>query len=358
MALELRHESGETRGQLRSAIIAVAFGWIALWSADQGLVAVFDKEQTPNTPTPIAALTPLKAQNEAATLRAFVATATTSVDIAIGGDAMFDRNIRAIAEKIGYDTLLQPIVPIFKDADISAINLEGPITNKPSKTLLSNGKTSKDLTFTFSPKVAPYLADAGIDFVSLANNHTDNFGKTGLDETRQYLKKSGIGYFGDPWNSPVVATTEKNGIKVAFVGYSGFQLGMDKTTAKIRELHDDGYFVVVMPHWGEEYATTSTALQRSKAKSFIEAGAGAIVGSHPHVIQENVWIDGVPVFYSVGNLVFDQYFSADVKKGEIVVLHVAKGTGAVITESATIYGVSMVPKKGVSVDMDAEVSKP
>ncbi|MEN9524047.1 MAG: hypothetical protein RL536_116, partial [Candidatus Parcubacteria bacterium] len=156
--------------------------------------------------------------------------------VMMGGDVMLDRSIRAYGERSGYDSLFDDsVVSLFKKADIVVANLEGPITSNPSKTLV-NGKTTDSLTFTFSKNARKALTHAGIDIVSLANNHMDNFGFLGFLETQDWLKDASIAWFGNPWNStstkmnrehigdnsPIVTIVSKNGIDVAFVGYHSF----------------------------------------------------------------------------------------------------------------------------------------
>ena len=104
---------------------------------------------------------------------------SSELTILIGGDIMLDRSIRRQGDKHGYDSLFTDLIPLFKQSDIIVANLEGPITSSSSKTLLANGSTSKSFAFTFATSTGELLARIGISFVSLANNHTDNFGIEG-----------------------------------------------------------------------------------------------------------------------------------------------------------------------------------
>ena len=249
---------------------------------------------------------------------------------------MFDRKIRYLGEKNGYETLLSSCDAELRDADITIANLEGPITSNPSKTLLPNGKFGDSLTFTFDPKVAKALKQNGITAVSLANNHSYNFGVAGLKETKKWLKDAGVGYFGSPWNATSTELIIKeNGINIAFVGYHAFEPGLSRILSDIKRLSSAGNFVIVMPHWGEEYVSTSTAKLHDLAAQFVAAGAKAVIGSHPHVVMNHEMIGNVPVYYSLGNLLFDQYFSDKVKSGEIVSLDLVFGPdGATISSSS------------------------
>lgn len=277
----------------------------------------------------------------------------SSLTIMIGGDLMLDRGIRLVGEKYGYNSLFATVTPLFEQADIVVANLEGPITSNKSKTVLSNGKTNKEMLFTFNPKSVKALASSSIDVVSLANNHTDNFGISGLNETKKWLKSVGIKWFGDPGNaSSTSLVVDKHEIKVAFVGYHAFRKGFERTLNEIRALSNQGNFVIVMPHWGDEYATSSSAIIHTQAREFVSAGANAIIGAHPHVVMDRVWMGDVPVIYSLGNLLFDQHFSPEVMKGNIAELKLIKTNGTVRLEKVRIYETSIASKRGISVNMD------
>ncbi|MDE1975146.1 MAG: CapA family protein [Patescibacteria group bacterium] len=245
----------------------------------------------------------------------------SEVRILIGGDMMFDRYVRVLGNDHGYDWLFNDISPLMKSADIAIANLEGPIVATSSKTVLPSGRITTVLSFAFEPAVVGAMADAGFTAVSLANNHTFNRGQAGLDETRSWLSDAGIGWFGDPLNKPgTYRIIMAKGVPIAFVGYHEFYPGLNDIISDIEKLHGQGYPVIVMAHWGDEYATSSDALQHKIAKQMADAGATAIIGAHPHVVENNEWIGDVPVVYSLGNLVFDQYFQPDVMHGEIAEL--------------------------------------
>jgi poly-gamma-glutamate synthesis protein (capsule biosynthesis protein) len=129
----------------------------------------------------------------------------------------------------------------------------------------------------------------------------------------------------------------------------------------VKRLSDEGDFVIVMPHWGEEYVSTTSPALRAQAKAFVDAGAGAIIGSHPHVVGEQEWMGTVPVFYSLGNFIFDQYFSSSVMKGEIVAFTLQKAPaaphGAMILEM-NAYETSLASHKGPSIMSSRRVLLP
>lgn len=286
--------------------------------------------------------------NNAATIS--VEKSDDTIVVMIGGDMMFDRGVRIIGEKYSYDSLFGSIAPIFKQADIIVANLEGPITDNPSETLLKDGSTGDSFKFTFSPKAAASLANAGFTAVSLANNHSDNFGMKGIEETRNYLENAGVKYFGTPWNEKSSESVIcKNGICVALVGYHAFQKGFDNIVARVRELSAKNYFVIVMPHWGEEYVTKPSEKMRDQARTFIAAGAKAVIGAHTHVIGENEWLGEAPVYYSLGNLIFDQYFSPETMKGLVVELFIKKTENAPVLDHLKTIEVSNESMRGITI---------
>lgn len=272
--------------------------------------------------------------------------------ILIGGDIMLDRGVRLTGQKYGYDSLFATVTPLFKQADIVVANLEGPITSNKSKTVLANGKTGKELVFTFDPKSTQAIASSGISVLSLANNHTSNFGNSGLIETKKWLKQYGLQWFGDPNNATSSELiVSKNGIDIAFVGYHAFSKGFDGVVEQVKRLSDQGNFVIVMPHWGEEYVSSPSPLLRSQARTLVSAGAKAIVGAHPHVVLERSWMGDVPVMYSLGNLLFDQHFSPEVMKGNILELKLVKNLDKVSIEKVRLYETSIASRRGIDVNM-------
>jgi poly-gamma-glutamate synthesis protein (capsule biosynthesis protein) len=97
----------------------------------------------------------------------------------------------------------------------------------------------------------------------------------------------------------------------------------EATADKIRREKTAGRTVIVYTHWGEEYRP-ATLNEKSLALIFVTAGADAILGSHPHVVQEDAIVAGVPVFYSLGNFIFDQYWNESVSRGLAVELIVGQ----------------------------------
>lgn len=239
-----------------------------------------------------------------------------------GGDMMFDRHIREKAQVKGtYNFIFENLKPIFSEADAIIANLEGPVTDFPSRSIGSELGSSNNYFFTFDPKVVSETLAQWPFIVSLGNNHITNFGQEGLSQTQRYLQDSALPYFG--YVQPSQETNaylikEMNGISIGFVNYNQFVSGGKERAfddiAKIRNLVE---ILVVYTHWGNEYVQENQGI-KDLAHQFVDVGADLIVGSHPHVVQGIEIYQGKKIYYSLGNFVFDQYFEAAVQNGLLV----------------------------------------
>lgn len=235
--------------------------------------------------------------------------AETPWSIGVVGDMMFDRHVRTLLKSQPISSLMAPVRSQLA-SDFLIGNLEGPIT--PNRSIATNTK----LLFTFDPSVATQLREAGFSAVSLANNHTLNFGQRGLDQTRQALRQEGISFVGDPRNRSgygVVRTIK--GVRVAFLGYHGFAQGLENILSDIRTAQSRADVVIVLPHGGTEYQSTFSRRQQQDYRKLIDAGADLVVGAHPHVVQPLEVYKGKLIAYSLGNFIFDQYFSPETQRG-------------------------------------------
>lgn len=271
-----------------------------------------------------------------------------SVTMLAVGDMMFDREVRAAIAKGGDDWPFAAIRGeedrFFRGLDLTVGNLEGAISPRLPP--------EKENDFAFDPSVAATLARYGFDAVSLANNHTLDQGRAGADSTAAALDANGIGHFGDqvrddgaPWTATV------RGREVAFLGWDAAGRVPDEATMEkaVRAAKAGNDLVVVMMHWGEEYRAEPTAYQRELGRKLIEWGADAVIGSHPHVIEGmEVW-QGKPIFWSLGNFVFDQDWSAETERGLAVGLDFgAKGA------EVRLFPVSVIRGQAKLLSGDAE----
>ncbi len=242
------------------------------------------------------------------------------------GDIMLGRHVEYLMNKNGFSYPFEKIKPFFAGVDVVFGNLEGPISANPAK--FPNGS----LKFSFSAAAARSLSSAGITLVSLANNHSFDAGQAGLAETRDILRKSGIDFAGDPLKCGEEFSFRKDNL--VFLAFNKTWPGICpedeiiKTIGSLKKSAPESY-IAISVHWGEEYRPKSSPDQRELARLIIDAGADAVFGHHPHVVQEIEIYRQKPVFYSLGNFVFDQYFSEETQEGLAV--------GAEIFPSRTAY---------------------
>lgn len=243
------------------------------------------------------------------------------VKILFAGDLMLDRYNRTIVARSGADFFTQEIGELFLKNDLNVLNLEGPVTDKETVSLATEMTDRNHFKFTFDKESTKnFLMENRINVVSLGNNHILNFGESGAEETVDFLKENKIEYFGSPLDDKNVYIEKKiNGSKIALVNYNQFyKLDAGNISAKIKEAKTKNDFVIVYAHWGNEYELTPSENQKNIAHNFIDSGADLIIGSHPHVVQPIEIYKNKAIFYSLGNFVFDQYFSEDVKNELIV----------------------------------------
>ena len=236
------------------------------------------------------------------------------------GDMMLDGTARPVLQANGYDYPFAEVRKFFDGAHIVIGNLEGPLTTR--------GAPEQDKTYVFrSPpdKVGQALRNAGFTAVSLANNHTLDFGAEGLAQTIEALDAVGIAHIGAGPNlkdarKPVFVETA--GTRVALLAYSltlpehfyaeankpgtafGHEAHLRADVASARKQAD---IVLVSFHWGQEGKTTLREYQTRLGHVAIDSGAAAVFGHHPHILQGiEHYKDGV-ILYSLGNFTFGSY---------------------------------------------------
>jgi poly-gamma-glutamate synthesis protein (capsule biosynthesis protein) len=254
------------------------------------------------------------------------------------GDISFSRGVERIVKKqkdINYPFL--KIRDYLKGADLVFGNLETPITQGPE---IPDFK----MIFRSNPGTEQALKYAGFSVLSLANNHTLNFGKQGIKDTFNYLTKTGIKYVGagnnkQEANQPVYV--EKKGIKFAFLAYNDSDvvpasyeatynragtafMRIERMIKAVEEAKQKADFVIISMHAGTEYTQKPNNSQVNFAHAAIEAGADLIIGHHPHVVQVMEKYKEKYIFYSLGNFVFDQPQSQETKEGLVIKVYFTK----------------------------------
>ncbi len=253
------------------------------------------------------------------------------------GDIMLDRGVKSSVMKNfdGDYSAMFANLDIFKKANIVFGNLEGPASDQ--------GEDKHNLySFRMDPSVVPALKGAGFDIVSVANNHVGDWGRIAYEDTLDSLKENEILYTGGGKNSheaeqPTVI--EKYGMKIGYLGFSDVGPNWMEATDNssglllannprfdeiIQNASKQVDFLVVSFHFGDEYKNTHNDRQEYLAHKAIDDGAKIIIGTHPHVVEDTEVYKKGFIAYSLGNLIFDQYFSENTMQGMLLEIKLNK----------------------------------
>lgn len=241
------------------------------------------------------------------------------VNLAFTGDVLLYERNTPIYDKNGIQGLLQTaLIDKLNKADITMINEEFPFSTRGSK------EADKQFTFRAAPEYVKAFNEMGVDIVSLANNHTLDFGREAFSDTIETLDNENIKYVGAGKNiedAKKIEYFEIKGRTIAYIGASrvipfGSWYAGENTSGVfgtydpsdalelIKEAKEKADFVVVYVHWGIERKERPEEYQRKMGKQYIDAGADFVIGSHPHVLQGIEFYRGKPIVYSLGNFIF------------------------------------------------------
>ncbi len=258
------------------------------------------------------------------------------------GDVQLGRGTSRAIARHGAVGMWAGIDDLLADADLRVANLECPVTcvGRP---------VDKKYCFRADPSRAKAVLRAGgIDVVSLANNHTQDWGPRGLAETRRWLNAWGITTAGAGQGEVAAAGVRVRvvrGLRVGFVGYSEWvmqpaqpgpahahlaRLNEATLAAEIAAAKARVDCLVVSLHWGQEYQARPSARQQRLGRAAIDAGADLVLGHHPHVAQPIETYRGKPIVYSLGNAIFDREGSARWSNGLVVRLELGRDRARVV----------------------------
>lgn len=280
----------------------------------------------PGTGLPADAAVPKVAAPVPATSIAPTASTTPGQTVlAFAGDVHFTGRTTALLDNPA--TAFGPVTSVFDAADLTVVNLETAVTT---------GGTAEPKKYLFRAPPSTYQAvrAAGVDAVSLANNHTLDYGRTGLSDSLSHAKAAGIPVFGagaDASDAWAPWTTEINGTRLAFIGISqvhelesswvatssrpgvAHARDAERSTKAVREAKKQADFVVVFMHWGREGSECPTDEMRTFARLLADAGADLIVGTHAHLLLGDGWLGDTFVAYGLGNFLWwlDDAYSND-----------------------------------------------
>jgi len=294
-------------------------------NGDGFLSSLLDQHRFPNREATAAVTAWLRGEEG----QAFLAGDEPAVTLTAVGDIMLARAVERRIQEFGADYPFRRVTPYLQRSDLTFANLESP---------LGIGGTpipNKGIWFRADPALAATMASAGIDVVTLANNHILDYDSDVFLQTLQALTDNGLQYCGggrDETEAHRPLIVSKNGVRLAFLGYSQFAdlfwdwdyertfaAGPDlpgiaglseerlaQVTADIAQARQQADVVIVACHWGDEYVEYPNEQQRRLAHALAEAGADLILGSHPHAIQGFENYQGTLIVYSLGNFIMDQ----------------------------------------------------
>jgi poly-gamma-glutamate synthesis protein (capsule biosynthesis protein) len=268
--------------------------------------------------------------------------APPSITLAFGGDVHFAERTLALLDDPA--TAFGPVSAVLSAADIAMVNLETAVTT-------GGTPEPKQFHFRAPPSAFAAVRAAGVDVVTLANNHSLDFGQVGLADTLAAASVPVVGAGADAAAAYAPWITTVKGVRLAFLGFSqitelastwaatdsrpGIAMALDFSRAlkAIRSARAVADVVVVYMHWGQEYNECPISLQTSFAQAAAEAGASVIVGTHAHVMQGSGWLGSSYVFYGLSNFL---WWWNDAQSNDTGVLRVTL-TGS------SIAGASFIP---------------
>ncbi|CDN44721.1 CapA family protein [Paenibacillus sp. P22] len=268
--------------------------------------------------TPKATLPPAVSTNPGSGWSGDMPKDAGAVRLAFTGDILLASKVADQMEANGLDYPFKGAAPYLSKPDLTAGNLETPIT------LRGTPAEDKQYVFKGKPGYLKPLKDAGFDVVTVANNHTLDQGTEGLLDTMKYLDDVKLPHVGGGRNdkeafAPVILSSK--GVKIAYIGVSRVlpvtdwmagpkRIGVAeaynsaRAVEAIKSAKEKADLVVVMVHWGTERSDQPNAQQKSLARDLVDAGADLVIGAHPHVLQGFELYKGKWIAYSLGNFIF------------------------------------------------------
>ncbi len=271
------------------------------------------------------------------------------VKIVFVGDLLLDRGIRQRIEHLGIDGLIDVSVDaVFKKHDFVLANLECPATKIVQP-------INKKYIFRSEPEWLAYLKKSGITHLNMANNHSMDQGRSGLTDTHDQIKQHGLIPLGfgenatQACNEVLLATEPRNiyvlsSLQVPSENWTYLpdepcvcEESFDDIEERIKDIKSErpDAFIIVQLHWGFEHTLKPVLSQKQQAYQLIDAGADCIIGHHTHTIQTLEWYREKPIYYSIGNFIFDQAAPIN-SKGLMVKMEISKSTVIFDTTSFTI----------------------
>ena len=266
-------------------------------------------------------------------------TITLAGDTTLGStDSLRKRSdcFENVAQEKGYGWFFSGLSELFSSDDMTLVNFEGTLTEETAK-------KEKKFNFKGPAEYTDILTLGSVEAVTVANNHTLDYGEQGRKDTIANLENAGITVSGNGQ----LAVFEKSGVKVGMTGYCFPYSGGKKDISKdVKALREMGCQIVIASfHWGSEYREDFTGEQRSIGRAAIKAGADFVVGHHPHIVQGIESYEDTYIAYSVGNLVFGGNVDPDDRDAAAIRLTFTVGEKKVEDMDMTIVPLRLTEKK-------------
>lgn len=228
------------------------------------------------------------------------------------GDVMLARDVESKMKTFGVDYPFSGTKEVMNSRYVVG-NFESAMSEYHRQT--ANGA----MRFSTSVGSLAGLVNSRVTHLSLANNHTFDYGQSGFDYTANQLELRNIDFFGHPYGlaTSSVSFFELEGLDVALIGINSTNGAIDESNLEnvISYAGENSNLQIAYVHWGDEYKNLSNTSQQKLARELIDKGVDLVVGHHPHVVQEIESYNDKLIFFSLGNFIFDQYFSEEVQTG-------------------------------------------
>ena len=270
------------------------------------------------------------------------------------GDIMLARSVEWWMQEEGVMYPFTHVPDIIGTSTAVFANFEASIPLRHERTIAYSTRFSTDAQYIEG------LHKNGITHVSLANNHTFDFGSSGERNTRSVLEQSGLVPFGhaDRLATSSITRVQLGSTTVTVLALQTVYGHLNRTELEelVTQMRATSDLQFVYVHWGTEYAPSHDTNQKQLAEYLVSLGVDAIIGHHPHVVEDIQLVAGVPVFYSLGNFIFDQYFSEAVQQGLTLQLELGTSTLAFTLLPVTSLGTHAQPRLMVDIEREQFLS--
>ena len=262
--------------------------------------------------------------------------AQDDLTISMAGDMMFSGSVEKAVNQYGADGYFAEFTPIMRNSDLMIGNLETCLSD------IGQPVADKQYTFRGSPQMARFLKMNNVTLVSIANNHSMDYGREAFLDMLDNLERNGIRYGGGGRNrkqAESLVLIEKKGMKIGFAAFSrvvphvdwyagdntpgitgAYKVQEASVLKRISDYRKQCDILIVSVHWGKEGSNIPRKQEMELAHKLVDAGADVVMGHHPHVVQGIEMYKGSPIFYSLGNFAFTSSKSQIANKTMLVTL--------------------------------------